>query len=50
MADDVVRFFIFLLHLINKYVHCSVINAHQQIHIIGQYFSWVMETLLFCKG
>ncbi len=39
MADDVMRFFIFLLHLINKFVHCSVINAHQQKHIIGQYFS-----------
>ena len=39
MADDVMRFFIFLLYLINKYVHCSVISAHQQKHIIGQYFS-----------
>ena len=40
MADDVMRFFIFLLHLIiNIYAHCSVINAHQQKHIIGHYFS-----------
>lgn len=39
MADDVMRFFIFLLHLINICVHCSVLNANQQKHIIGQYFS-----------
>lgn len=39
MADDVVRFFIFLLHLINIYAHCSVLNANQQKYIIGQYFS-----------
>ena len=39
MADDVMRFFIFLLHHINIYAHCSVLNKKKKKYIIGQYFS-----------